>query len=160
MAGWYGVDFDGTLAVYDPEIFPEVGAPIMPMVARVRRWLNDGEEVRIVTARADHPRNYLPVYAFCRDQFGMMLPVTDRKDRHMIELWDDRARHVLPDGGAAHELLEIATQRAEILIRQLNWGYDKIEALIATPGLADMLRETVTRDQVVPLAAVRRHFQE
>ncbi len=50
--GWYGVDLDGTLAHYDGWMGPtEIGPPISKMVHRVRRWLAEGRDVRIFTAR-------------------------------------------------------------------------------------------------------------
>jgi len=50
--GWIGVDLDGTLAHYDKWAGPtEIGAPIAPMVNRVKAWLAAGLEVRILTAR-------------------------------------------------------------------------------------------------------------
>ena len=53
MAGWIGVDLDGTLAHYGGWVEPErIGQPIAPMVARIKEWLGQGIEVRIFTARA------------------------------------------------------------------------------------------------------------
>ena len=50
--GWMAVDLDGTLAHYDKFISPShIGEPIAPMVARVKKWLSQGKEVRIFTAR-------------------------------------------------------------------------------------------------------------
>ena len=50
--GWIGVDLDGTLARYDGWKGPEhIGEPLMPMVERVKAWLAEGREVRIMTAR-------------------------------------------------------------------------------------------------------------
>jgi len=48
--GWIGVDLDGTLALTVSNT-REIGAPIVPMLARVHDWLDQGLEVRIVTAR-------------------------------------------------------------------------------------------------------------
>lgn len=51
--GWVGIDMDGTLVTYDKVFEPtQFGEPIMEMVERVRRWLAEGLEVRIFTARA------------------------------------------------------------------------------------------------------------
>jgi hypothetical protein len=93
---WYGVDFDGTLAEENHGSWPIPGPPIMPMVERVRAWLAEGSEVRIVTARAapgPHPieTNVAPVRAFCVEHFGQALPITALKDWQMIALYDDRA---------------------------------------------------------------------
>lgn len=48
---WIGVDFDETLRRYDD-------SPIAPMVDRVKRWLADGLDVRIVTARMYEPQHH------------------------------------------------------------------------------------------------------
>jgi len=52
MSGWYGVDLDGSQAKSgDWQGAHYIGAPIQPMVDRVKGWLADGREVRIMTAR-------------------------------------------------------------------------------------------------------------
>lgn len=100
--GWIGVDFDGTLAVYDKwEGATATGEPITPMVERVKGWIADGMNVRIVTARVYAPNNnarrqreaaesMIAIQNWCFVQFGKFLPVTCVKDFAMIELWDDR----------------------------------------------------------------------
>lgn len=91
--GWIGVDLDGTLAVYDGwKGEMSIGAPVPAMVNRVRRWLDNGIEVRIVTARAAASRGEIAfIEAWCALHIGRVLPVTDRKDFKMLALWDDRA---------------------------------------------------------------------
>jgi hypothetical protein len=100
--GWIGVDFDGTLAEYTTWQGPtHVGEPIAPMVSRVKRWLEEGREVRIFTARVSHDgtegrrleaaRAKIAIYRWSIQVFGRILPVTNVKDFSMIELWDDRA---------------------------------------------------------------------
>lgn len=87
MAGWIGVDFDGTLS------HTRTGQPILPMVAHVRNMLDLGHDIRIMTARAA-PDAGLPldeVEEFCRKMFGKVLPITCMKDPDMLQLWDDRA---------------------------------------------------------------------
>lgn len=86
---WIGVDLDGTLAVHDGVYKGDnhIGAPIEPMVAKVRQWLEDGMEVRILTARKPHPA----IRRFCQAQFGKVLKITSSKDPGMIALYDDRA---------------------------------------------------------------------
>jgi hypothetical protein len=52
--GWIGVDLDGTLAHYDGWVNTfHIGDPVPLMAARVRQWLENGEDVRIFTARVD-----------------------------------------------------------------------------------------------------------
>lgn len=101
--GWIGVDLDGTLAEWYGWAASggKIGAPIPAMVDRVKRWLADGIEVRIFTARAaggldthglrDPGVAIANVQAWCINHIGHALPVTNVKDHEMIELWDDRA---------------------------------------------------------------------
>jgi len=85
---WIGVDLDGTLAHYDHYRGDDfVGAPIEPMVRRVRKWVNDGKDVRLFTARAPHPA----IRKWMRQHLGVILPITRTKDPSMVLLIDDRA---------------------------------------------------------------------
>lgn len=102
--GWYGIDLDGTLVVHDDGWIDGIGAPIEPMCDRVRHWLGEGIEVRIMTARvnrrwANWAHHERAIRAFCYEQFGQYLEVTCEKDPDMIELWDDRAVRVVRNTG-------------------------------------------------------------
>ncbi|TDW20420.1 hypothetical protein EV128_12550 [Rhizobium azibense] len=99
--GWIGVDLDGTLAHYDKwRGIDHIGAPIPMMVARVKVWLDDGIEVRIMTARvAGGPEAVPPIEAWCEEHIGQRLAVTNVKDFGMVELWDDRAIRVEANTG-------------------------------------------------------------
>jgi hypothetical protein len=91
MAGWIGVDLDGTLAEYRGWNGPnDIGAPIPAMIERVKRWLAAGREVRIFTARACIPEQIPPVKAWLKKHGLPDLEVTNQKDFGMVELWDDR----------------------------------------------------------------------
>lgn len=100
--GWIGVDLDGTLAHYDEwEGIHNIGAPIPAMVDRVCRWLRDGREVRIFTARISS-NNMVALRAiedWSQIHLGIVLPVTNVKDFDMLELWDDRAVQVVKNTG-------------------------------------------------------------
>ena len=112
--GWIGVDLDGTLALTVSNT-REIGAPIAPMLARVHDWLDQGLEVRIVTARVgasgvvlrdgtvDDQRNAerqrALIDAWCVEHVGQSLPITASKDIRMLELWDDRAVQVVTNAG-------------------------------------------------------------
>lgn len=109
---WIGVDLDGTLAKYDGWQGPDhIGEPIPLMVARVKKWLSDGIEVKIFTARMTQftdlttgkPADIEPVRNiiedWCKKHIGQRLEVTNVKDYGMIELWDDRAVGVVPNTG-------------------------------------------------------------
>lgn len=109
--GWIGVDLDGTLAEYDGfKGIDHIGDPIPEMAERVHRWLAEGREVRIFTARvsenrmggerdgtADQARQYiqrwLAIWGF------PSLEITNVKDWAMDELWDDRCVQVAPNTG-------------------------------------------------------------
>lgn len=122
MSGWIGVDFDGTLAEYGTWQGPtHVGKPVGEMLFRVKKWLADGREVRIFTARAFpigciDPEQVLPapladgaviatreqvateavhaIRAWCLEHLGQVLTITCIKDYGMVELYDDRAVQV------------------------------------------------------------------
>ena len=118
--GWIGVDLDGTLAYYDQWHGPlHIGEPVSPMLERVRRWLDEGKDVRIFTARVNRESIALAMASpegaaaatrdataveecirqWCEKHVGRALPVTCCKDYGMIELWDDRCIQVIPNTG-------------------------------------------------------------
>lgn len=105
--GWIGVDLDGTLAVYTTwQGIEHIGEPIMPMVDRVKRWLSEGYDVRIFTARvseSDGTRDTRKVRKviedWCMQHLNETLPITNVKDFEMHELYDDRAVQVAKNTG-------------------------------------------------------------
>ena len=93
--GWIGVDLDSTLAHFDGDR-TTIGEPTA-MLARVKRWLSDGEDVRIFTARvSDDPDSVQRrmIEDWCREHIGQVLAITCVKDHQMVEMWDDRAVRV------------------------------------------------------------------
>jgi hypothetical protein len=94
MSGWIGVDLDGTLAKYGGwQGEDHIGAPVPLMLERVKKWIADGQEVRIFTARVSMDVDgeiKKTIEAWCERYVGRVLPVTCHKDYSMIELWDDR----------------------------------------------------------------------
>ncbi len=114
--GWIGVDLDGTLARYESWKGPKhIGAPIPVMVRRVENWLDEGKDVRIVTARVapeKHRDSKSPqvttavVRAVIRQWLRKHIKggdkikvITHQKDKEMLELWDDRVVQVKPNTG-------------------------------------------------------------
>ena len=94
--GWIGVDLDGTLAHYDEyRGDAHVGEPIEPMVRQVRRWLREGRDVRLFTARKPHPA----IRRWMVEHLGALLPITNVKDPSMQLLIDDRAGVVVRNTG-------------------------------------------------------------
>ncbi len=115
-SGWIGVDLDGTLAKYNGWNGGQIGEPVPAMVERVKKWLAEGAEVRVFTARvgfgagysaesgrsddADFAREQTKLIEdWCEKHIGQKLKVTAVKDFTMIELWDDRAVQVIPNTG-------------------------------------------------------------
>ena len=119
-SGWIGVDLDGTLAYYDEwRGALHIGEPIPAMLERVRRWLDEGKDVRIFTARVNRegiasamasPEGAAAaarevtaveecIRQWCEKHVGRALPITCCKDYGMIELWDDRCIQVIPNTG-------------------------------------------------------------
>lgn len=102
MAGWIGVDLDGTLAHFDRWRGPRhIGLPIPAMAKRVHDWHARGVEVRIFTARASRPELIPDVQVWLQRHGFPPLAVTNQKDFGMVELWDDRAIQVLYNTGKA-----------------------------------------------------------
>lgn len=103
--GWYGVDLDGTLALYDEWRGPEhIGEPIPLMLGRVQAWLEQGETVKIFTARAASTYEHRDaainaIQDWTEKHLGVRLEVTAEKDFGMKQLWDDRARQVKENTG-------------------------------------------------------------
>jgi GNAT superfamily N-acetyltransferase len=100
---WRGVDLDGTLANYEEfEGSTVIGKPVPKMVRRIKRWLANGENVKILTARVSGPDATAArraIEAWCEKYIGEKLPVTCKKDHAMTELWDDRAVQVVQNTG-------------------------------------------------------------
>jgi hypothetical protein len=113
-----GIDFDETLAHYETwKGSADVGPPIPEMVEQVKQAMAQGDHFVIFTARTANDGTYddilgstqalLAIADWCQKVFGMLLPITDRKSRHFDEIWDDRARQVVPNQGIfATDLLE------------------------------------------------------
>lgn len=136
--GWIGVDLDGTLAFYDKWEGPTViGEPIPDMLERVKKFLARGYEVKIFTARVHpldrlikvgEPRFHYPTHVenlredeawlsvgairqWCKKYIGQELAITNVKDFHMRQLWDDRCVSVgtnlgVPTFSTVEDLLE------------------------------------------------------
>lgn len=97
---WIGVDLDGTLARdLGSARWDDIGSPIEPMLNRVKRWIAEGRTVKIFTARASSPRQVMAVKEWLVSCGLPDLEVTNVKDLHMIELWDDRCVQVTTNLG-------------------------------------------------------------
>lgn len=130
LQGWYGVDLDGTLAEYDHwKGADHIGAPIPAMIEKVKKALAEGKDVRIFTARVwplgttaeDFVHNTLrteqaltarrAIVEWCKEHLGCVLPITCVKDYGLVEMWDDRAKQVIPNTGM---FIEEQTEQAAL----------------------------------------------
>lgn len=115
------LDLDRSWAVYNSGDYhrfgPKViGAPIPAMTAKVQALLEAGKEVRIFTARVNdviffnqaglNSTEYLldceiriAISTWCLEQIGRYLMITNSKTHEADELWDDRARQLIPNTG-------------------------------------------------------------
>ena len=97
---WIGVDLDGTLARdLGSTRWDQIGSPIEPMLMRVKRWIAEGHTVKIFTARASSPRQVVAIKEWLASCGLPDLEVTNVKDLHMVELWDDRCVQVTTNLG-------------------------------------------------------------
>jgi hypothetical protein len=97
---WIGVDLDGTLARdLGHARWDQIGSPIEPMLMRVKRWIAEGHTVKIFTARASSPRQVTVIKEWLVSCGLPELEVTNVKDLHMVELWDDRCVQVTTNLG-------------------------------------------------------------
>jgi hypothetical protein len=114
---WIGIDLDGCLAHSDGQWNDgKIGPPISRTVARVKRFLDAGCEVRIFTARVAYGGGHSPVSdrtagpafaeeqralieAWCLEHLGVVLPVTAEKDHLCVELHDDCAVQIVRNTG-------------------------------------------------------------
>ena len=97
------VDFDGTLSAYDGQETIDYdpsrcGPPVPKMVERIKKWLAQGDEVVIFTARL-HPSHgpekvkmgEEAIKTWCMWVFGRELKVTCMKDPEIRVFYDDKA---------------------------------------------------------------------
>jgi len=69
------------------------------MLEKVKRALRAGRKVKVFTARAGDPRQ-IPLIQQWTVKHGLgKLEVTNEKDENCEEIWDDRAKSVVPNKG-------------------------------------------------------------
>ena len=103
---WLAVDLDGTLAEYS-DWSTEIGVPVPKMIQRVRQWVAEGKEVRVLTVRgsvdgegeASKYKQLIRVYDWVKEHIGTPLEVTHKKDPLMKKLYDDRVQRVEANTG-------------------------------------------------------------
>lgn len=121
--GWYGFDFDGTLAE-DEEVWQGVthcGKPIKRMCDLAKRLHSEGKQVKIFTARVcakSAKKNGVEqdvikdtIWKWCDENLGFRPDITCEKDFNMVACYDDRATQVISNTGIFLE--ELASSMVE-----------------------------------------------
>jgi hypothetical protein len=151
MKGWIAVDLDATLATYDGWVSEQhIGEPVPAMVARVKAWLAEGKDVRILTARVANGNQEARILIrnWCEVHIGVRLPVTNEKDFGMIELWDDRCVQVEKNTGQSLlELAHIEANRRGDVIASTRLALD--DALAAVESLKGHMRRLERSNQAL-----------
>ena len=119
------VDFDGTLAEDTGwKGFRHFGKPVPETIRKIRRWLEEGDEVIVHTARLSLSPNFDPkdenldkegvralVEDWCEKNIGKRLEVTNEKQGYGPQ-YDDWGCHVIKNTGMTfkeHLLAQIET---------------------------------------------------
>lgn len=104
--GYILVDLDHTLGHYTThkEQGLNIGDPIPAMVERIKRWLKDGEDVRIFTARASRADfkgsdEEKMIQEWCESVFGHPLQIQNWKCFDCKAIWDNIAVTVEVNSG-------------------------------------------------------------
>jgi len=101
--GWIGVDLDGTLAEYTEWDGDKIGKAVPKMLERVKKWIDEGKEVRIMTARASldySTKEDIKLIEDWLEENGIGgLKITNEKDPQMLLLYDDRCIQIKQNTG-------------------------------------------------------------
>lgn len=122
---WVGVDLDGTLAKYYKwEGIENIGDPIPNMVQHVKKLIDQGEIIKIFTARiAEDPEAAKYIQAWLVENGLPILEVVNEKDSMMKLLIDDRAVQVETNTGkvlSKKETLDAIKKEFEALRRTVD----------------------------------------
>lgn len=95
------VDLDKTLAQFSEFKGPAyIGPPIPKMMKAVKEEFASGSRIVIFTARASNPKTIPFIRAWLKKNgLPETLKITNVKTPDMTEMWDDRAREVIPNKG-------------------------------------------------------------
>lgn len=116
---WVGFDLDGTLAKYTEwKGIEHIGDPIRPMCDLIKKMHKEGKRVKIITARVAPATNnkgeeeepsivvngkkkYASAFIqdWCAEHLGFVPEIVHEKDQLMVEMYDDRAKQVIPNKG-------------------------------------------------------------
>jgi hypothetical protein len=148
---WFGFDIDKT-AFVDEEGSRggAIGEPVQGIIRRIKYFLRTGRTVCIVTARVN-PREpdwqaqsvivHNALVAALGEEMANQISIRCDKDRHMIDLYDDRTKQVIPNRGilvqnelrrAVEGLMVIArgdggaSHAAAVLMNLEQWSRDLV----------------------------------
>ena len=97
---WIGYDFDKSLAYQKAHGFLELGRPIAASVMRIKRFIREGRQVKIFSARANNGKKAIEEIQDWLEDVGLpRLEVTAKKDHWMEKFYDDRAVQLEPNTG-------------------------------------------------------------
>lgn len=106
IPNWDGFDLDKTLAFFDEWNGPlHIGEPISAMIEQIKQTIAEGRIAKIFTARVSYTDERVnaairkAIQAWCLQHIGQVLEITNIKDMGMVNLYDDRAYHVVPNQG-------------------------------------------------------------
>jgi hypothetical protein len=98
--GWFGIDLDETLAFYTgPSGNTKIGPAILEIMVIAKRWLSEGKDVRLFTARAGFLDEIAKIEAWLEEHDLQDMKITNVKDHGMVILLDDKAREVAGNTG-------------------------------------------------------------
>ena len=154
---WWGFDVDKTAFVDEGGTRGGViGEPIMPIIRRIKHFLRTGRKVNIVTARVhpsepDREEQVLTVSraldAVLGPEMASKIGIRSDKDRHMIDLYDDRAMQVIPNKGIlVREELRRAVEALNVIAGGATQTHHEAEltAIQALQSLDQWSRNLVT----------------
>lgn len=93
-------DLDGTLSKHmGHKGYEVIGEPVMPMISKLKDFLERGYGVKIFTARANIPESIPFVKEWIKEHIGKDLEVTNIKGIDCVAIYDDRAYRVKANTG-------------------------------------------------------------
>lgn len=107
---WIGVDLDGTIAkLTEWKGITSIGDPIPKMVKQVKKWIELGIQVKILTARVSDnsvkengttvAKVTEVIQKWTEEHIGVRLPVVSQKDQFMLFFVDDNCVQVKTNTG-------------------------------------------------------------
>lgn len=98
--GWFGIDLDETLAFYSgPAGNTPIGPAILEIMVIAKRWLREGKDVRLFTARAGFANEVPKIEAWLLEHELQDMQITNVKSHGMVILLDDKAREIVGNTG-------------------------------------------------------------